>query len=130
MATNFINQTWTTTGQAVNDVTDAGTKITVYTSTDYDTYVTFLSSEEATTIGASGSGATSADTLASFKTEVEKYGDYAIHVEVTGTALETDKEAAFCIAQADYGMSCADVTVTIPADGSAATMAYASYWWA
>jgi len=47
MATNFINQTWTTTGQAVNDATDAGTKIIVYTSPDYDAYVTFLSSTTA-----------------------------------------------------------------------------------
>ena len=99
--TNFINQTWTATDQTVNDVTDAGTKITVYTSPDYDAYVTFLSSTDASGIVAAGTANLTQAVLDSHKTEVEKYGDYAIHVEVTGTLLANGKAAAVCIAQAD-----------------------------
>jgi len=124
--TNFINQTWTATDQTVNDVTDAGTKITVYTSPDYDAYVTFLSGTDAS--GAvTGSAELAQSTLDSFKTEVDTHGDYAIHVETTVTALADGKAGTFCISQADYGMTCA---LAKNVDSDAANETYATYWFA
>ena len=55
------------------------------------------------------------------------YGDYAIHVEVTGAALGDGTTAGFCIAQADYGMTC---SIGMNTNSTEAGERFASLWYA
>ena len=81
-----MNHVWTSTGaesESVNLYSSVNTEITLYTSDQYDTYVSFLSSSEATNKVDEDTDYLTQSYLNNFGSLIGSYDDYAIRVKMT-----------------------------------------------
>ena len=83
-ATSFVNHVWTSTGDEVTNLySSVDMEIMLYQSDQYDTYVSFLDSTEASNKIDEDTDYLTASVLNNFKTTIPSYDDYAIRVKLT-----------------------------------------------
>ena len=83
-ATSFVNHVWTSTGDIIlNLYSSVDMEITLYQSDQYDTYVSFLDSSEASNKINEDVDYLTASYLNNFKSLIASYDDYSIRVKLT-----------------------------------------------
>ena len=79
-----MNHVWTSTGvETVNPYSSVETEITLYTSDQYDTYVGFLDSSEATNKVDENVDYLTQSYLNNFKAQIGSYDEYVMRVKMT-----------------------------------------------
>lgn len=83
-STSFVSQTWSSSGEdVVNLYSSVDAEITLYTNSQYDTYVSFLSSSEASNLVDEDTDYLQQSTLNAFKSTIGSYDDYSLRVKMT-----------------------------------------------
>ena len=126
-ATSFVNHVWTGSGEQINLYSSVGTEIELYTSDQYDTYVSFLSSSEATNKIDEDVDYLTQSYLNNFKSQIGSYDEYTMRVKVTfDEPLSVNNQAvAFCVGEEERGVICGTTST-----GSSNTEAtdFRTYW--
>ena len=128
-STSFVNQNWTSNGSfdMLNEYTSIGMEVTIYQSSDYAIYESFLDASEASNMIDADTDYLTSSYLNSFKAQVNSYDDYAIRVKLTvDESLSVNNQAiGFCMAEEDRGVQCGTAST-----GSSGTSAeeFRTYW--
>ena len=126
-ATSFVNHVWTGSGAEINLYSSVETEIELYTSDQYDTYVSFLDSSEATNKIDEDVDYLTQSYLNNFKNQIGSYDEYTMRVKVTfDEPLSVNNQAvAFCVGEEERGVVCGTTST-----GSSNTEAtdFRTYW--
>ena len=127
-ATSFVNHVWTyTTSPEINQYSSVETEIELYTSDQYTTYVSFLSSSEATNKIDEDVDYLTQSYLNNFQSLIGSYDEFSMRVKMTfDEPLSVNNQAvAYCIGEEDRGIICGTTST-----GSSNTDAteFRTYW--